>query len=77
MVTTFVSLLLANIEKLKPEFPREHLHVTKRKQAPFDTSGCAFFPIQLGDCCLVGEGTVVHAATVGNFIRFGKNCYIG
>ena len=39
--------------------------------------GCAFFPVQLGDYCIVGEGTVVNAATVGNFVRFGKNSHIG
>ena len=39
--------------------------------------GCAFFPIQLGDFCLVGEGCVMNAATVGNFVRFGSNSYIG
>ena len=33
--------------------------------------------MQLGDFCTVGEGVVMNAATVGNFVRFGNNCYVG
>ena len=39
--------------------------------------GIAFFPVQLGDNCMVGQGTVICAATIGNCVRFGENCYIG
>eukprot|EP00124_Ichthyophonus_hoferi_P003175 Ihof_evm3s261 gene=Ihof_evmTU3s261 len=35
-----------------------------------------FFPMQIGDYVMVGEGTILSAASVGSYVRIGRNCVI-
>ncbi|CAB3368361.1 Hypothetical predicted protein [Cloeon dipterum] len=41
------------------------------------SKGVAFFPLQIGDHVFFGEGSVVNAAVIGNYVYIGKNCIIG
>eukprot|EP00123_Amoebidium_parasiticum_P021356 comp6591_c0_seq1/m.2365 comp6591_c0_seq1/g.2365 ORF comp6591_c0_seq1/g.2365 comp6591_c0_seq1/m.2365 type:complete len:180 (-) comp6591_c0_seq1:77-616(-) len=36
-----------------------------------------FFAMQIGDCVMIGEGSVVSAAQIGSYVEIGKNCVIG
>lgn len=36
----------------------------------------AHYPMKLGDHVFIGEGSVVEAAIVGNFVHVGKECVI-
>ena len=40
------------------------------------SKGVAFFPTHIGDHVLIGEGSVVNAASVGSYVYIGKNCVI-
>lgn len=32
--------------------------------------------MKIGDHVTIGEGTIVQAATIGSFVKIGKNCVI-
>lgn len=32
--------------------------------------------MKIGDHVIIGEGTIVQAATIGSFVSIGKNCVI-
>lgn len=36
----------------------------------------SYYPMKIGDHVFIGEGSVVEAAVVGNFVRIGKDCVI-
>jgi serine acetyltransferase len=36
----------------------------------------SFYPMKIGDHVFVGEGAVVEAAIVGNYVHIGANCVI-
>ena len=40
------------------------------------TKGVAFFPFQMGDHVMVGEGSIVNAASVGSYVKIGGCCVI-
>ncbi|RPB22645.1 trimeric LpxA-like protein [Terfezia boudieri ATCC MYA-4762] len=37
----------------------------------------SYHPMKIGDHVFVGEGSVVEAAVVGNWVKIGKDCVIG
>ncbi|KAI5793062.1 trimeric LpxA-like protein [Geopyxis carbonaria] len=37
----------------------------------------SYYPMKLGDHVFVGEGAVVEAAILGNYVHIGKDCVIG
>jgi len=36
----------------------------------------SYYPMKIGDHVIIGEGTIVQAATIGSFVSIGKNCVI-
>ncbi|KAI9105714.1 dynactin, subunit p25 [Phlyctochytrium arcticum] len=36
-----------------------------------------YFPMKIGDHCVVGEDSIVEAAQIGNHVEIGRNCVIG
>lgn len=40
-------------------------------------TGRIHFPIKLGSCVYIGQGTVVESASIGSCVYIGKNCHIG
>ncbi|KAG8843372.1 hypothetical protein FRB91_003398 [Serendipita sp. 411] len=36
-----------------------------------------YYPMKIGDHVHIGAGSVVEAATIGNYVEIGKNCVIG
>ena len=36
------------------------------------TKGVAFFPFQMGDHVIIGEGSIVNAATIGSYVKIGE-----
>ncbi|PVF93545.1 putative dynactin Arp1 p25 subunit RO12 [Serendipita vermifera] len=36
-----------------------------------------YYPLKVGDHVHIGSGTVIEAATIGNYVEIGKNCVIG
>ncbi|XP_064406546.1 dynactin subunit 5-like isoform X2 [Halichondria panicea] len=38
--------------------------------------GGAFYPLQIGDNVIIGEGSIINASSVGSFVQIGKNCVI-
>jgi len=38
--------------------------------------GVAYFPLSIGDHVMIGEDSVVAAATIGSYVHIGKNCVI-
>ena len=36
------------------------------------TKGVAFFPFQMGDHVMVGEGSIVNAASIGSYVNIGE-----
>jgi dynactin-5 len=37
----------------------------------------SYYPLKIGDHVSVGEGSVVEAAVIGNYVQIGKGCVIG
>ncbi|KAJ1983493.1 hypothetical protein H4R33_004726, partial [Dimargaris cristalligena] len=36
----------------------------------------SYYPMKIGDHVMVGEGSIVEAASIGNYVEIGKNCVI-
>ncbi|KAI5797499.1 trimeric LpxA-like protein, partial [Peziza echinospora] len=37
----------------------------------------SYYPMKIGDHVFIGEGSVVEAAVIGNWVKIGKDCVIG
>jgi dynactin-5 len=37
----------------------------------------SYYPLKVGDHVFVGEGAIVEAAVIGNYVQIGKGCVIG
>ncbi|OLL23188.1 Dynactin subunit 5 [Neolecta irregularis DAH-3] len=37
----------------------------------------SYYPMKIGDHVHIGQGSTVEAATIGSFVKIGKNCVIG
>ncbi|KAI8320512.1 dynactin subunit 5 [Martensiomyces pterosporus] len=37
----------------------------------------SYYPLKIGDHVDIGENTIIEAASVGSFVKIGKNCVIG
>ena len=36
------------------------------------TKGVAFFPFNMGDHVMIGEGSVINAASIGSYVNIGR-----
>jgi len=43
----------------------------------FSKGRVAFFPLTIGDCVVVGEGSILNSAAVGSYVDIGSDCVVG